>query len=177
VETTLSLSSGILNHIRIKKQLCITCCKRTNILNLGYQIYIDFVCSYSCTPSFLSDIFHIGKCGVSSTTLYVTPHENVTFHCNYNAKETSRLIWFYGDAANQVAIVYNLFVSPPVKFPNQVKPPYSVSDYIYNTMDSSLTIHGSKLNFSACYECETINQEAVKQYYQSYILELAGKYN
>jgi hypothetical protein len=104
----------------------------------------------------------------------VTLQENVTFNCNFEQIKKTKINWFYGQGY-EVSIVHHVFRFPPFYFTYPAKPPHTEADYVYNTGDGSLTIHGSKLNFSRCYECEAIEAITGNQYYQSYTPKLSGK--
>jgi hypothetical protein len=83
--------------------------------------------------------------------------------------------WYYGTAIQQVIIVQHVIGNTPFFFPRPTKPPHNETDYMYSTVNYSLTVHGSNLISSACYECEAINSEELMLHYQSYTPKLLGK--
>jgi hypothetical protein len=87
----------------------------------------------------------------------------------------NKVTWYYGTAIHQVIIVQHVIGNTPFFFPRPKKPPHNETDYMYSTVNYSLTVHASNLDFSACYECEAINSKAEKQHYQSYTPQLLGK--
>jgi hypothetical protein len=113
-----------------------------------------------------------GQCGESSDTLLVTKNEIVTINCNIKTVNYTKITWFYGPHTQKLIIVAHRHGKDHVYPADPPKTQFNHTDYVYNTEDSSLTIHGSKIDFNVCYECEA--KTSNKHHYESYNLQLSG---